>query len=122
MLKFFADGGFMVEAIAHAVMRGANPNVEFEFTLKHDRYQARVDGWEMFDEQIILTEIKSSSVESGDQQQFFTKKGEVESKSRLKLLDITFQVMVARLIFPNHNILAKSNPNINLQQLVNLPA
>lgn len=107
MLKFFADSGFMVEAIAHAVMREANPNVEFEFTLKHDRYQARADGWEMFDEQIILTEIKSSSVKSGDQRQFFTQKGEVESKSRLRLLDITFQVMVARLIFPKHKILPR---------------
>ena len=107
MLKFFADGGFMVEAIAHAVMREANPNVEFEFLLKHDRYQARVDGWEMFDEQIILTEIKSSSVESGDQGQFFTNKGEVESKSRLKLLDITFQVMVAKRIFPNYEIVPR---------------
>jgi len=107
MPKFFADGGFMVEAIAHAVMREANPNVEFEFSLKQDRYQARVDAWEMFDEQIILTEIKSSSVESGDQRQFFTQKGEVESTSRLSLLDITFQVMVARLIFPDHKILPR---------------
>lgn len=107
MLKFFADGGFMVEAIARAVMREANPKVEFEFSLKQDRYQARVDAWEMFDEQIILTEIKSSSVESGDQRQFFTQKGELESKSRLSLLDITFQVMVARLIFPNHKILPR---------------
>jgi len=107
MIKFFADGGFMVEAIAHAVMREANPNVEFEFTLKHDRYQARVDGWEMFDEKIILTEIKSSSVESGDQRQFFTKRGEVESKSRLRLLDITFQAMVAKRIYPDHEIVPR---------------
>ncbi len=30
MLEFFAEGGFMVEAIAHAVMLHANPSAEFE--------------------------------------------------------------------------------------------
>ena len=32
MLKFFAEGGYMVEAIAHAVMQ-SNPDVVFERAL-----------------------------------------------------------------------------------------
>ncbi len=104
MLEFFAEGGFMVEAIAHAVMLHANPSAEFEITLKHDRYHARVDGWERFAQHAVLTEIKASSVESADPQQFFTKTGDVKSDWRPYLLDITFQIMVARLAHPGLDI------------------
>lgn len=105
MLKFFAEGGFMVEAVAHAVMREKNPSVEFEVSLEHERYKARVDAWEMFDEEIVLTEIKSKSLDSGDPDQFLKKnRKEVLSKHRQILLDITFQVMVARHCFPSHYI------------------
>ena len=104
MLEFFAEGGFMVEAIAHAVMLHANPAAQFEVTLAHDRYQARVDGWEMFPSYAVLTEIKATSVESADPLQFLTKKDEVASEWRPYLLDITFQVMVARLVHPGLEI------------------
>ena len=104
MLEFFAEGGFMVEAIAHGVMLHANPAAEFEVTLKHDRYQARVDGWEQFATHAVLTEIKATSVESDDPAQFFTKNGDVNSSWRPYLLDITFQVMVARLVHPGLEI------------------
>ena len=104
MLEFFPDGGFMVEAIAHGVMLHANPAAEFEVTLKHDRYQARVDGWEQFATHAVLTEIKATSVESDDPAQFFTKNGDVNSSWRPYLLDITFQVMVARLVHPGLEI------------------
>ena len=104
MLEFFAEGGFMVEAIAHGVMLHANPAAEFEVTLKHDRYQARVDGLEQFATHAVLTEIKATSVESDDPAQFFTKNGDVNSSWRPYLLDITFQVMVARLVHPGLEI------------------
>ena len=104
MLEFFAEGGYMVEAIAHGVMLHANPAAEFEVTLKHDRYQARVDGWEQFATHAVLTEIKATSVESDDPAQFFTKNGDVNSSWRPYLLDITFQVMVARLVHPGLEI------------------
>jgi hypothetical protein len=42
MLRFFSVCGFMVEAIAPAVM-GANPNVEFEKILEVERLSALVD-------------------------------------------------------------------------------
>jgi hypothetical protein len=96
MLDFFAEGGFMVEAIAHAVMRRHNPAVRFEQTFTHGRYSARVDGWEASGGAATLTEIKARSVDSGDPGQFFGSKGEVLSDWRNYLLDITFQVMVAR--------------------------
>lgn len=104
MLEFFAEGGFMVEAIAHAVMLHANPSAEFEVTLRHDRFQARVDGWERFPTYAVLTEIKATSVESADPSQFLTKAGEVNGGWRPYLLDVTFQVMVARLAHPQLEI------------------
>ncbi|MGA1448187.1 MAG: DUF2779 domain-containing protein [Ilumatobacteraceae bacterium] len=104
MLEFFAEGGFMVEAIAHAVMLHANPSAEFEVTLQHDRFQARVDGWERFPTYAVLTEIKATSVESADPSQFLTKAGEVNGGWRPYLLDVTFQVMVARLAHPQLEI------------------
>lgn len=104
MLEFFAEGGFMVEAIAHAVMLQGNPAAEFEVTLQHDRFQARVDGWESFSDRAVLTEIKATSVESADSDQFFSRSGDVVSGWRPYLLDITFQVMVAQLAYPSLEI------------------
>jgi hypothetical protein len=101
MLKFFADGGFMVEAIAHAVM-SANPSVVFEKTLEAGFFSARIDAFEQSPEQIILTEIKAKSVKSSDPDQFFNKRSRtIAGDWRDYMLDITFQVMVAELQFPN---------------------
>jgi len=104
MLEFFAEAGFMVEAIAHAVMR-ANPLVEFEKTLSHERYYARLDGFEEFADRIVLTEIKAKSVKSADPEQFFKKKKrEVNGDWLQYMLDITFQVMVAEACYPNKRV------------------
>ena len=101
MLEFFAEAGFMVEAIAHAVME-VNPNVVFEKTLEAGRYSARLDGFEQFSDRIILTEIKAKSVESASPDQFFKKRTREVSSDWLEyMLDITFQVMVAEACFPN---------------------
>jgi len=104
MLEFFAEGGFMVEAIAHAVMLHANPDSKFEQTFTHDRLSARVDGWEQFADHAVLTEIKATSVSTTGVEQFL-KKDKTPKKDRLPyLLDITFQVMVARLANPGLEI------------------
>ena len=101
MLEFFAEAGFMVEAIAHAVME-ANPDVEFEKTLTAGRYLARLDGFEQFADRIVLTEIKAKSVESADPEQFWKKRTREVNGDWLEYMqDITFQVMVAEACFPN---------------------
>lgn len=104
MLEFFAEGGFMVEAIAHAVMLHANPDSKFEQTFEHDRLSARVDGWERFAEYAVLTEIKATSVTTSGAEQFLKKDGSPKTDWRPYLLDIAFQVMVAQLANPGLEI------------------
>lgn len=106
-LDFFAEGGFMVEAIAHAVMEG-NPRVEFEKTIQSGPYLARIDGFEHFSDHIVLTEIKAKSVVNADLDQFFKGNGtEIKKSWRPYLLDITFQVMVAQRVYENMSIVPK---------------
>ena len=105
MLKFFADGGFMVEAIAHAVM-SQNPNVEFEKTLEFGRYSARLDAFEQTATHIVLTEIKAKGVENPGTDQFFNKRDrQVSSEWRSYMLDIAFQVMVTEANFPGVKVI-----------------
>ena len=105
MLKFFAEGGFMVEAIAHAVMR-ENHNVEFEKTLEVGRFSARVDAFEITGDQLVLTEIKAKGVKSPDLDQFFLKtKRVVNGDWETYMLDITFQVMVAEMMYPHLEVI-----------------
>ena len=100
MLEFFAEAGFMVEAVAHAVME-ANPKVVFEKTLQSGRYSARLDGFEQFADRIVLTEIKAKSVDGASPDQFFKKRTREVSGDWLEyMLDITFQVMVAEACYP----------------------
>lgn len=100
MLEFFAEAGFMVEAIAHAVMK-SNPDVVFEKTLQAGRYSARLDGFEQFADRIVLTEIKAKSVDGSGIDQFFKKRSrEVNGEWLDYMLDITFQVMVAEACYP----------------------
>lgn len=105
MLEFFAEAGYMVEAIAHAVME-LNPDVEFERTLQFGRYSARLDGFEQFPDRIVLTEIKAKSIDGPNPDQFFKKRTrEVNGDWLEYMLDITFQVMVAEACFPGVPIL-----------------
>jgi hypothetical protein len=100
MLKFFAEGGFLVEAIAHAVMR-QNPDVEFEKNLDAGQFSARIDAFEQFPDRIVMTEIKAKGVKSADPDQFFAKRTRaVNGDWRKYMLDITFQVMVAEMLYP----------------------
>jgi hypothetical protein len=105
MLKFFAEGGFLVEAIAHAVM-GANPNVEFEKTLEVGRFSARVDAFDLTADRLVLTEIKAKGVESADIDQFFTKRDrKVIGNWKKYMQDIAFQVMVAEMKYPHLTVI-----------------
>ena len=104
MLEFFAEGGFMVEAIAHAVMLHSNPDAKFEQTFSHGQLSARVDGWEPFVGYAVLTEIKAMSVKTTGVEQFLKKDGTPKKEWLPYLLDITFQVMVARLANPELEI------------------
>jgi hypothetical protein len=104
LLEFLAEGGFMVEAIAHAVMLHTNPGAQFEQTFTHDRLSARVDGWERFATHAVLTEIKATSVETAGVEQFLKKDDSPKKEWLPYLLDITFQVMVARLANPGLEI------------------
>ena len=63
MLDFLAEGGFMVEALAHAVLSD-QPGCEFEVTISKGRFHARVDALiDDGDEGIRLIEIKSIGVD-----------------------------------------------------------
>ena len=105
MLKFFAEGGFMVEAIAHAVM-GEDPNVQFEITLEVDRFSARVDAFDLTGDRLVLTEIKAKGVESADIDQFFTKRErKVKGDWKTYMQDIAFQVMVAEMKYPHLTVI-----------------
>jgi hypothetical protein len=105
MLKFFANGGFMVEAIAHAVM-SQNPNVEFEKTLEFGRYSARLDAFEQTAAHIVLTEIKAKGVENSGVDQFLSKTDRKVLKNwRPYMLDIAFQVMVTEANFPGVKVI-----------------
>lgn len=105
MLEFFAEAGFMVEAVAHAVME-SNPGVEFEKTLQAGRFSARLDGFEQFADRIVLTEIKAKSVDGASTEQFFKKRTrEVNGDWLEYMLDITFQVMVAEACFPGVTVM-----------------
>lgn len=104
MLQFFARGGFMVEALAHSLMKHSNPSAEFEVTFEHERFSARVDGWQRFRDFAILTEIKATTVESDGPEQFLKKNGDVNKSWLPYLIDITFQVMVARRANPGLEI------------------
>ena len=104
---FFAKGGFMVEALAHAVL-SEDPRVEFERTISHGRFHARVDAYVDRGDAIVLTEIKSASVEGDDVKQFFHKDDSGILKDHRKYLeDLTFQVMVARLAFPGRRVIGR---------------
>lgn len=103
---FFAKGGFMVEALAHAVL-SEDPRVEFEKTISYDRFHARVDAFVDRGDAIVLTEIKSASVEGDDVRQFFTKDRLKSNDHRKYLEDLTFQVMVARLANPGRRVIGR---------------
>ena len=99
MLDFLAEGGFMVEALAHAVLSD-QPDCEFEATISKGLFHARVDALiDGGDEGIRLIEIKSIGVDGSSPDQFTNSKGEYRPERLEYLFDVAFQVMVARAVF-----------------------
>ena len=104
---FFAKGGFMVEALAHAIL-SEDPRVEFERTISHGRFHARVDAFLDRGDAIVITEIKSATVEGDHVDQFLDKSGsEVVGKKRKYLEDLTYQVMVAQRAYPGRTVIGR---------------
>ena len=105
--EFFAKGGFMVEALAHAIL-SEDPRVEFERTISHGRFHARVDAYLDRGDAIVITEIKSVGVDGDQVDQFLDKSGsEVVGKKRKYLEDLTYQVMVAQLAYPGRTVIGR---------------
>lgn len=121
-LRFLADGGFMVEQIAHAAfpdaidlsgerdhqkardltdqwLRERDEGALFEGCVMHGNMLARIDILHKKDGVVHLIEVKSSSItpnEAEPWKAFCGTKGEIDSRWRPYLLDVTFQLMLAR--------------------------
>lgn len=120
-LKFFAEGGFMVEAIAHALFpegvtveaakeeseleatrrlgAGTRDGVWFEPTFAHGKFRARIDMLVREGGMIRLIEIKAKSYNSNEGTKFRSKNG-ISSTWRDYLLDAAFQTMVLSRAMP----------------------
>ena len=106
MLEFLADGGFMVEALAHAVL-SQDPDCEIEVSIEHGQFQARIDALiDKGEDGLQIIEIKSSGVDGVSKDQFVTSKHEYRRDRIDELYDVAFQVMVARAAFPNRPVQA----------------
>jgi hypothetical protein len=128
-LKFLADGGYMVEAMARLLYPGgvvigswSQPEkafeetkaaldkdrdaVLFEPTVIHDKYLARVDILQRFGNILRLIEVKSVSLNSEEDGPDFFRgaKGGITSKIRPYLEDVAFQIFVLRQAFPQYEI------------------
>lgn len=127
-LEFLADGGYMVETMAkllypdgreiggwdkpteafaetQRVLAAGNCTL-FEGTIIHGKLLARVDILQRIDKTLKLIEVKSTSLDSVEDQPnpFRGKKGGIESGWRPYLEDVTFQVVVLRRAFPSFRI------------------
>jgi hypothetical protein len=129
-LKFLADSGFMVEAVAKAqypngvdlVGEGnpqrafgrtkelleANDNaVVFEAAALFEKFYARIDILRREGRTLHLIEVKSSSIIEQDDDEgspFLKKNGEVAAKWLPYLLDVAFQLHVLRCAFPDFEV------------------
>ena len=134
-LRFLAEGGFMIETVAKAKypsqndlvserdpvrafertkeILAADPNaIIYEAAALHGRYQARIDILRRQGDTLELIEVKSSSLyidteENDADSPFLTSAGEIQGKWREYLLDVTFQLYVARMAFPTFRILPR---------------
>jgi len=105
MREFLARGGFMIEALAHAVL-SVDDNVEFEKTLTAGRLSARIDAFLDDGSNAKLIEVKSTTVTSDDPSQFLTKDGSVKADYARYINDIAFQMLVARSAVPRRSLSA----------------
>ncbi|MFM8836068.1 MAG: DUF2779 domain-containing protein, partial [Actinomycetota bacterium] len=122
-LEFFADGGFMVEALARALfddgvwvvpLDGETPEqatarlmavpgdgVWFEPTFLVDDMLVRVDILQRKGDVLRLIEVKAKSFDSSESETPYRgERGDILSKWRDYLLDISFQTNVLELAFP----------------------
>jgi hypothetical protein len=121
-LRCLAEGGFMVEEIAHAAFPSAmdlsgerdhekareltdqwllncDEGALFEGCVMHGNMLARIDILYKKDGVLHLIEVKSSSIAPNIEEPwkaFCGSKGEINSNWRPYLLDVTFQLMIAR--------------------------
>lgn len=127
-LEFLADGGYMVETMAKLLypdgeeignwdkpteafaktqrVLTAGDGTIFEGTIIHGRLLARVDILQRQGNTLKLIEVKSTSLDSVEDQPnpFRGKKGGIESRWRPYLEDVTFQTVVLRRAFPDFRI------------------
>ena len=134
-LRFLAEGGFMIETVAKArcpsqndlvserdpvrayertkEILAADPNaIIYEAAALHGRYQARIDILRRQGDALELIEVKSSSLyvdteENDADSPFLNAAGGIQGKWREYLLDVTFQLFVARLAYPGYRILPR---------------
>jgi hypothetical protein len=129
-LKFLADSGFMVEAVAKAqyphgvdLVGEGNPQhafgrtkelleandsaVVFEAAALFEKFYARIDILRREGRTLHLIEVKSSSIveqDGDDGSPFLKKNGEVAAKWMTYLLDVTFQLHVLSCAFPDFEV------------------
>ncbi len=134
-LRFLADGGFMIELAAKAkypsqhdlvgirdpqvayartieIIRASADAVVYEAAALSGLFQARIDILRRRGDTLELIEVKSSSLGADDENNdaespFLNRDGEVLGKWREYLLDVTFQLYVARLAFPEFKVVPR---------------
>lgn len=129
-LRFFADCGFMVEALAHALFpEGRAPTplggetlseatdrvfsepgdaVWFEPTFVANGFSARVDMMTRRGSTLDLIEIKAKSFDPTEDSTLWAKRGDgVASEWESYLIDVAFQTMVVRLAHPEFTVVPK---------------
>lgn len=124
-LKFFAEGGFMVEAIAHALFpsgvtveaaageseldatrrvgAGACDGVWFEPTFGFGQFRARIDMLVRQGDRLRLIEIKSKTWDSSNPPKLRNRNG-IDGEWKKYLMDAAFQAMVLEGAMPGVQI------------------
>lgn len=126
-LSALADGGFQVGELAKCyhpdghdiqildydeALKQTNALLDkrsviiYEAAIKHKNLFIRVDILVKKGKSIELIEVKAKSFDSSDENQFFTKKGEISSSWEEYLIDIAFQKYVVEAAFPDWNVSA----------------
>ncbi len=131
-MKFLANSGFMVETVAKAqyphgvdlvderdpqraftrtqeLLLASDNAVVFEAAALFGKFYARIDILRREGKTLHLIEVKSSSINEEDEEDdggspFLKKDGDVAAKWMPYLLDVTFQLHVLRLAFPEFEV------------------
>lgn len=127
-LEFLADGGYMVETMAKLLFPegrempcSGDPEADyaetqralmtgdltlFQATIIHGNMLAVVDILRKEGSTLRLIEVKSSSInsEADGPNPFRGKRGDISSRKRKYLIDVTFQAIVLRRAFPDYKV------------------